>query len=82
MQRRDHAPGRIVEQDGADSACAANSKALVAEKNGSYCRTGLPLLLKIVQPEPTQRGETTGRHVSGPAAACALLLDLAAETSE
>ena len=28
-------------------------------KNGSYWRTGLPLLLKIVQPLPTQRGLTS-----------------------
>ena len=32
----------------------------MASKNGSYCRTGFPLLLKTVQPLPTQRGSTEG----------------------
>ena len=34
---------------------AANSKSCDVLKNGSYCRTALPLLLKIVQPLPIQR---------------------------
>ena len=34
-------------------------------KNGSYWRTGLPLLLKIVQPLPTQRGLTSFGVISG-----------------
>src|SRR5262249_37199434 len=46
------------------------SKRWVSLKNGSYCRTGLPLLLKIVQPLPTQRGLTAGPPgTSGPGSA-------------
>ena len=42
-----------------------------ALKNGSYLRTGLPLLLKIVQPLPTQRGLTVGPpSTTGPGSAC------------
>ncbi len=37
----------------------SNSKRWVSVKNGSYWRTGLPLLLKTVQPLPTQRGLTS-----------------------
>ena len=51
----------------------ANSKPWVAVKNGSYCRTGWPLLFRIVQPLPTQRGSTTGPpSTSGPGSASAL----------
>ena len=60
MQRRDHALDRVVEQRGADAHLIANRNAWVSSKNGSYCLTGLPLLLKIVHPLPTQRGATTG----------------------
>ena len=35
-----------------------NLKSCVSSKKGSYWRTGLPLLLKMVQPLPTQRGFT------------------------
>ena len=43
-------------------------------KNGSYCRTGLPLLLKIVQPLPVQRGSTIGPPVDDrPWLACIFL---------
>ena len=38
----------------------ANSNLCEALKNGSYWRTGFPLLLKIVQPLPTHRGLTSG----------------------
>ena len=38
----------------------SNSKEWESLKKGSYCRTGLPLLLKIVQPLPTQRGLAVG----------------------
>ena len=38
----------------------AHSNRCVAEKNGSYSRTGLPLLLKTIQPVPDQRDDTAG----------------------
>ena len=72
MQRGNDALDRIVEQDRADAdAARPNSKRWVALKNGSYWRTGLPLLLKIVQPLPTQRGLTIGAALltSGPGSA-------------
>ena len=64
MERRDHAVHRVVEQDRADADVARRARMRAcALKNGSYCRTGLPLLLKTVQPLPTQRGEG---WISGP----------------
>ena len=71
VQRRDHALDRVVEQDRADADVrTSNSKRWVSVKNGSYWRTGLPLLLKIVQPLPTQRGLTAGPpSTSGPGSA-------------
>ena len=71
MQRGDDALDRVVEQHRADADCASpNSKWCVALKNGSYWRTGLPLLLKMVQPLPTQRGLTTGPpSTTGPGSA-------------
>ena len=71
---RDHAPGRVVAHDGADPHLNAELEvvALVGSwlKNGSYWRTGLPLLLKMVQPLPTQRGSTTGPpSTTGPGSA-------------
>ena len=43
----------------------SNSKRWVSVKNGSYWRTGLPLLLKTVQPLPTQRGLTSFGVICG-----------------
>ena len=71
MQRGDDALDRVVEQDGADADLHAELEAMAWRlKNGSYWRTGLPLLLKMVQPLPTQRGLTTGPpSTSGPGSA-------------
>ena len=82
VQRGDDALDRVVEQDRADADLHAELEAVRIcawlLKNGSYWRTGLPLLLKMVQPLPTQRG--------GPATPFTslrlgldLLLDLAAK---
>ena len=84
MERRDHALDRVVAEDGADSDLHAELELVpfVASwlKNGSYWRTGLPLLLKMVQPLPTQRGLTTGPpSTTGPGLGLNLLLNLAAE---
>ena len=55
---------------GSRQPVCANSKPCAAVKNGSYWRTGLPLLLKMVQPLPTQRGSTSGPpSTSGPGSA-------------
>ena len=37
------------------TTAVSSSKSDVALKNGSYCLTGFPLLLKTVRPVPTQR---------------------------
>ena len=60
MQRGDDAVRRVIEDTGLTPATAPNSKSCVTLKNGSYWRTGLPLLLKIVQPLLIQRGVMTG----------------------
>ena len=79
----DHPPDRVVEQHRADADRDVELEAVGAVKNGSYWRTGLPLLLKIVQPLPTQRGVATVRRppsvASGPGLGLHLLLDLAPE---
>ena len=72
MQRGDDAFDGIVEQHRADAdAVIVELEAVgVALKNGSYWRTGLPLLLNTVQPLPTQRGLTIGPpSTSGPGSA-------------
>jgi hypothetical protein len=80
VQRGDDALGRVVEQHRADAdGCTPNSKPCVALKKGSYCRTGLPLLLKMVQPLPTQRGLHGAAFHQRPGLGLDLLLDLAAE---
>ena len=49
---------------------ASLSKPLVALKYGSYCLTGLPLLLNKVRPVPTQRGSTVpGKPGTSPGSA-------------
>ena len=83
MQRGDDALDRVVEQHRADADAHAELEARAwSLKNGSYWRTGLPLLLKMVQPLPTQRGlDRPGppSASSGPRLGLDLLLDLAAE---
>ena len=37
----------------------SSSYSCVVLKYGSYCLTGLPLLLRIVRPLPTQRGSAS-----------------------
>ena len=71
VQRGDDALDRVVEQHRADADLDAELEAVrVALKNGSYWRTGLPLLLKMVQPLPTQRGSTAAPpSTSGPGSA-------------
>src|SRR4051812_7698264 len=58
---------------------ASSSKLDVALKNGSYCLTGVPLLLKTVRPVPTQRG-TVG--VCGSGSACTLIIATRPNPSE
>ena len=65
MQRRDDALERVVEEHGLTPMRTSNSKRCVSVKNGSYWRTGLPLLLKTVQPLPTQRGADGRRVICG-----------------
>ena len=74
VEGRDHALDRVVEQDGAHPDLVAELEVMAwvgsRLKKGSYWRTGLPLLLKIVQPLPTQRGSTTGPpSTTGPGSA-------------
>ena len=57
VQRRDHPLERVVEQHRAHADADVELERACRVKNGSYCRTGLPLLLKTVQPLPTQRGD-------------------------
>ena len=82
MQRGDHALDRVVEQHRADADLHAELEPMAWSwlKNGSYWRTGLPLLLKTVQPLPTQRGSDDRAAVDDAARlGLDLLLDLAAE---
>ena len=82
MQRGDDALDRVVEQDRADADLHAELEADGSSlKNGSYWRTGLPLLLKMVQPLPTQRGldDRATPFDYRPRLGLDLLLDLAAE---
>ena len=74
MERGDDSLDRVITQNGTDAHLHAELElvALVGSwlKNGSYWRTGLPLLLKMVQPLPTQRGLMTGPLVdTGPGSA-------------
>src|SRR5688572_14253456 len=52
-------------------AARPNRNACVSSKNGSYRRTGLPLLLNTVQPEATHRRSTRGPpSTTRPGSAC------------
>ena len=81
MQRRDDRAGPDRRTGWSSRRLSfANSKFCDALKNGSYSRTGFPLLLKIIQPLPTQRGSKIGLALGeGARARPESFLDLAAE---
>ena len=72
VQRGDDPFDGIVEQDRADPYADVELEfGGYRLKKGSYCLIGLPLLLKIVQPLPTQRGLTMGPpSTTEPGSAC------------